>query len=71
MIICLMIIIVPTLLIAKQPDLGTSLLIASSGLFAVFLAGLPWRYIFSMGFLATIAAPVVWLFMHDYQKNVS
>lgn len=68
-VICMMIILVPTLLIAKQPDLGTSLLIASSGLFGIFLAGLPWRYIFSMVFLALIGAPVLWMFMHDYQKK--
>lgn len=69
MVICLIIIVVPVLLIAKQPDLGTSLLIACSGLFGVFLAGLPWKYIFSMGFLAVVAAPVVWMFMHDYQRK--
>jgi rod shape determining protein RodA len=69
MVVSLVIIMVPVLLIAKQPDLGTSLLIASSGLFCVFLAGLPWKYIFSMAFLAAVAAPVVWLFMHDYQKK--
>mgnify|MGYP003694245631 CR=1 FL=1 len=32
----------PALLIAKEPDLGTALLVAASGLFAVFLAGLAW-----------------------------
>lgn len=67
--VCMVIIIVPTLLIAKQPDLGTALLIASSGVFVVFLAGLPWRYIFSFSALAAIAAPVLWFFMHDYQKK--
>jgi rod shape determining protein RodA len=69
LVISLVIIVVPVLLIAKQPDLGTSLLIASSGLFAVFLAGLPWKYIFSIAFLAVIGAPVAWLFMHDYQRK--
>lgn len=68
-VVCMIIIIVPTLLIAKQPDLGTSLLIACSGLFGVFLSGLPWKYIFTMAFLAIVAAPIVWLFMHDYQKK--
>lgn len=68
-VVCMVIIVIPTLLIAKQPDLGTSLLICCSGLFAIFLAGLAWRYIFSIGFLALIAAPIVWLFMHDYQKK--
>src|SRR5690606_24703055 len=36
---------IPTLLIAKQPDLGTALLIASSGIFGLFLAGMSWRFI--------------------------
>ena len=36
---------VPAVLIARQPDLGTALLVASSGLFALFLAGLQWRLI--------------------------
>ncbi len=67
--VCLTIIIVPVLLIAKQPDLGTSLLIASSGIFGIFLAGLPWKYIITMGVLAICGAPVLWLFMHDYQRQ--
>ncbi|MDV2858058.1 MULTISPECIES: rod shape-determining protein RodA [Oceanimonas] len=63
-------VLVPTLLIAKQPDLGTSLLVAASGLFVIFLAGLPWRLI--MLALAGLAAflPALWYFlMHDYQKR--
>ncbi|HBO92862.1 MAG TPA: rod shape-determining protein RodA, partial [Gammaproteobacteria bacterium] len=38
-------IMVPTVLIARQPDLGTSLLIASSGFIVLFLSGLNWKYI--------------------------
>ena len=62
-------VLVPTLLIAKQPDLGTSLLIASSGFFVIFLAGVSWRLLF--GFLALFAAstPVAWYLMHDYQRQ--
>ncbi|MCC4264989.1 rod shape-determining protein RodA [Oceanimonas baumannii] len=63
-------VLVPTLLIAKQPDLGTSLLVAASGLFVIFLAGLPWRLILLA--LAGLAAflPALWYFlMHDYQKR--
>ncbi len=62
------IIIVPALMIAKQPDLGTSVLIASSGFFVLFLAGLQWRL---LGFLTALAAagtPLLWHFMHDYQR---
>ena len=60
---------VPMLMIAKQPDLGTALLIASSGFFVVFLAGLQWRLLAFFTVLATAAMPVVWHFMHDYQRQ--
>jgi rod shape determining protein RodA len=56
-------------LIAKQPDLGTAILIASSGLIVVFLSGISWRII--IGFLALCASglPVLWYVMHDYQRQ--
>lgn len=63
-------VVVPTILIAKQPDLGTSLLIASSGVFAIFLAGMSWRLISLVGALIGAFAPVMWFFlMKDYQKQ--
>jgi rod shape determining protein RodA len=65
-----LIVIVPTLLIAKQPDLGTSLLIASSGFFVLLFAGLQWRL---MGIASLLAVPLGWLLwefgMHDYQRR--
>lgn len=61
---------IPTVLIAKQPDLGTSLLIASSGIFALFLAGMTWRLITVISILAGAFAPIMWFFlMKDYQKQ--
>ncbi len=62
-------ILVPTLLIAKQPDLGTAILVASSGAGVLFFAGLSWWYI--MGILSSLAAltPILWHFMHDYQRD--
>ena len=60
---------IPAALIAKQPDLGTALLIVASGLFAVFLAGLAWwRIGLILGSLIS-AAPVAWHFLHEYQRN--
>ncbi|MDZ3823399.1 MAG: rod shape-determining protein RodA [Pseudoxanthomonas sp.] len=59
----------PSLLIGQQPDLGTALLVAASGLFVVFLAGLPWRWMLAAGTGAAAAAPVLWHFMHEYQRN--
>lgn len=62
-------ILVPTLLIAKQPDLGTALLIASSGIFVLLLSGIRWRFVFAALFSAIAAAPLLWYLMHDYQKR--
>ncbi len=57
------------LLIAKQPDLGTALLIASAGFFVLFLAGLQWRLLAFLAITVTAAAPLIWHFMHDYQRQ--
>ncbi|WP_111977698.1 rod shape-determining protein RodA [Algibacillus agarilyticus] len=66
----LALVMIPTLLIAKQPDLGTSLLIAASGLFVLFLAGLSWRLIFAFILSMSAFMPVMWFFiMHNYQKQ--
>ncbi len=62
-------ILVPTLLIAMQPDLGTALLVAAAGFFVVFLAGIPWKLLFGTVLLAVGSVPVLWQFMHDYQKQ--
>ncbi|MCT8832845.1 rod shape-determining protein RodA [Glaesserella parasuis] len=68
--IALAIIIAPTLLVAIQPDLGTSILVCTAGLFVLFLAGLSWKLIgagivFLAGFI-----PIMWFYlMHDYQKT--
>lgn len=64
------IVIVPTLLIAKQPDLGTSLLIASSGFFVLLLSGLRWKLILSVIILMAASAPIFWNYLlHDYQRQ--
>jgi rod shape determining protein RodA len=62
-------IVVPTLLIAKQPDLGTALLVAAGGALVILLAGLQLRYILGLGALILAAVPVAWHFMHDYQRQ--
>ena len=62
-------VLLPTLLIAKQPDLGTAILIASSGLIALFLAGLSWRLIVVLGVMGAAALPALWFVMHDYQRR--
>jgi rod shape determining protein RodA len=68
--VCLALLGLPALLILKQPDLGTALLIASSGLFVLFMAGLGWRYIFGAVVLAIGSAWPMWMFvLQDYQKQ--
>lgn len=68
--ICLLLIIVPVGLIVNQPDLGTGLLIAVSGMFVLFLAGISWKIIASFTALVGMAAPVMWFFgMREYQKQ--
>jgi rod shape determining protein RodA len=62
-------IIVPTLLIAKQPDLGTALLIAASGVIVIVLAGMSFRLMLGLGVAAIPGALVLWNFMQDYQKQ--
>ena len=63
------IIVVPTLLIARQPDLGTSLLIAASGIIVIVLAGLSIRLMIALAMLSVPGALVLWNFMQDYQKQ--
>jgi len=68
--IALLIILVPVGLIAKQPDLGTSLLVGSAGLFVLLFTGLSWFLIGGFMVLLAAIAPVVWFFyMHDYQRQ--
>jgi len=69
LLVAAVLIVVPVLLIAKQPDLGTSLLVASAGIFALFLAGISWRLIAGLSVAAAAAAPVVWYLMRDYQRQ--
>ncbi len=64
------VIILPVALIVLQPDLGTSLLIAASGMFALLLAGISWRLVGGIALLGSAVAPLVWMFgMHDYQRQ--
>jgi rod shape determining protein RodA len=72
---------IPVLLIARQPDLGTSLLVFAAGMYVIILAGLPWKWILPfigvavLGIILIVifgnticAHDVVWPFVHNYQK---
>lgn len=62
------IILLPTLLILKQPNLGTSLIIILTSLTILFIAGVRIQLFICMGLLAILSLPVIWKFLHDYQK---
>jgi rod shape determining protein RodA len=59
----------PVGLIVRQPDLGTAILIAASGFYVLFLAGLSWRVIGTLALAALAAGPLVWNVMHGYQRQ--
>lgn len=66
----LVLMMLPAALIAIQPDLGTALLIAVSGIFVLLLAGIRWKLVFSVLGAAVLSSPALWIFyMSDYQKN--
>ncbi|MBF6624371.1 MAG: rod shape-determining protein RodA [Pseudomonas stutzeri] len=69
-VISLCLIVVPFVLILKQPDLGTALLVLVSGAFVVFIAGLRWRWVFgAMAALVPIAVGMWYFVLHNYQKQ--
>ncbi|GGD08026.1 rod shape-determining protein RodA [Pyruvatibacter mobilis] len=60
----------PVLLVLRQPDLGTSLLLTVVGIAIIFMAGLSWRYVIGAGVAALIAIPVGWqYFLLPYQRE--
>jgi rod shape determining protein RodA len=69
-IIASLLIAVPGILILKQPDLGTALLIMASGFFVLYYAGLSWKVMIGGASLLAISIPfIIWPMMHDYQKR--
>jgi rod shape determining protein RodA len=61
--------LVPVALIARQPDLGTAVLIFASGCYVIFLAGLSWKVIISLAIAGAASLPLVWSVLHDYQRQ--
>ena len=64
-----LLLLVPFALIAKQPDLGTALLVGAAGFYVIFFAGLPWKVILGMVAAGIAAAPFIWSMLHDYQRK--
>jgi rod shape determining protein RodA len=64
-----LLLLVPLGLAAKQPDLGTGLLIVFTGICVLLLAGIRWRHVISLFIAVGCAAPLLWPFLHDYQRQ--
>ena len=64
-----MLLLIPVALIARQPDLGTAILVLAAGFYVIFLAGLPWKIIIGLVAAAGAAAPFAWNLLHDYQRQ--
>lgn len=63
------VIILPAMLVLRQPDLGTALLLLAGGFIILFLAGLSWRILGGVGVLGVVGAIIGWQFLQDYQKQ--
>ncbi|WP_044531578.1 rod shape-determining protein RodA [Herbaspirillum sp. B65] len=61
--------LIPGFLIIRQPDLGTGLLVLAAGFYVIFFAGLPWKILLGLVIAGAASLPVVWSFMHDYQRQ--
>jgi rod shape determining protein RodA len=61
--------LIPFGLIAKQPDLGTAMLVGGSGFYVIFLAGLSWKALAGLAVAGGASLPVAWSMMHDYQRE--
>ncbi|WER46108.1 rod shape-determining protein RodA [Cupriavidus sp. WKF15] len=81
-VVALVLLLIPVGLIAKQPDLGTALLVMAAGIYVIYFAGLSWRIILPLlgvlvvavslliTFQNDICAPGVnWPILHDYQQH--
>jgi rod shape determining protein RodA len=67
--IAAVLLLLPVGLIARQPDLGTAILVMAAGFYVIFFAGLSWKIIVGMAAAAIAAAPLAWNLLHDYQRN--
>jgi rod shape determining protein RodA len=61
--------LIPVGLIAKQPDLGTALLVTAAGFYVIFLAGLSWKMLIGLAVAGGASLPVIWSVLHDYQRE--
>ncbi len=70
LIVSVLLVLIPVLLIARQPDLGTAILVGSAGFFVLFLAGIRWKIMLSLSVLLSLMAPLLWkVALRDYQRE--
>jgi rod shape determining protein RodA len=69
LVISIGLVLLPTIMIAMQPDLGTALLVGAAGFFVVFFAGIRWRVLIGAGLALLAFIPILWRMMHDYQRQ--
>ncbi|NYE63820.1 rod shape determining protein RodA [Duganella sp. 1224] len=68
-IIAAVLLAIPAGLIARQPDLGTAMLVTMAGACVIFLGGLSWKALGALFAVGAAGLPVLWTFMHDYQRD--
>ena len=68
-VVACLLLLLPVLLIARQPDLGTSLLVMAAGFYVIFLAGLSWKILVGLVLAGFASLPFLWSLMHDYQRR--
>ncbi len=64
-----LLLLVPVMLIARQPDLGTALLVTAAGFYVIFLAGLSWKILVGVLLAGCASLPFLWSLLHDYQRR--
>lgn len=64
-----LLLIVPVWLIIRQPDLGTGLLVLAAGFYVIFFAGLSWKILTGLSIVSISSLPILWFFLHDYQRQ--
>jgi len=67
--IAIVLLAVPVVLVARQPDLGTSILVFAAGAYVIFFAGLSWKVIAGALISGVAALPLLWSVMKEYQKQ--
>jgi rod shape determining protein RodA len=68
-VMAIVLLLVPVVFVIKQPDLGTAILIFTSGFFVLYLAGLSWKIIVAVSAVFAASIPLFWSMLHDYQRQ--